>query len=231
VPSLRKWFAAAYHTGSREETSSIVLLGGDSLLTLGMYALIYDGSSLRHIGHGYEHVHVSPAEPVLFVQDTRTLGCCLRTETGMEIGVARAPYQEWRWHNTQTWGPISIDIHPSAVLETAHGRLLVGRETQAEYVGVHTPSKYTTTTNLYALDAQHVSAPLLRLSSANDTGYAGLCAMPDPDRFLISYYSQHTTGQTFRGRLPGSQVFLAAVTATSQEPRTTHEARLQRLFA
>ena len=38
VSGLRKWFAAAYHTGSREETSSIVLLGGDSLLTLGMYA-------------------------------------------------------------------------------------------------------------------------------------------------------------------------------------------------
>ena len=55
--------------------------------------------------------------------------------------------------------------------------------------------------------------PLLRLPSANDTGYAGLCATPDPDRFLVSYYSQHTTGQTFRTRLPGSQVFLAAVTA------------------
>ncbi|HEY5867084.1 MAG TPA: hypothetical protein VI542_16300 [Candidatus Tectomicrobia bacterium] len=213
VPWLRKWFAAAYHTGGRDETSSIVLLGGESLLTLGMHALIYDGSSLRRSGTIFDHPHVSPAEPVLFVQDATTLGCCLRTETGMEIGVAQYPYQDWRWHSTQTLAPISIDIHPSAVLETSHGRLLVGREIQAEYVGVYQPSKYTTTTSLYRLDAQHVSAPLLRLPSTGDTGYAGLCATPDPDRFLISYYSQHTTGQSFRARLPGSQVFLAAVTA------------------
>ena len=69
----------------------------------------------------------------------------------MEIGVARHPYQDWRWHNTME------DMHPSAVLDTSYGRLLAGREVTTEKAGYRKPAKYTTATSLYRLDAQHVS--------------------------------------------------------------------------
>ncbi len=205
VPIRTSWAAAAYHVGQPGETSSIHLLGGQSLLTLQSHAMIYDGSDATQDGDRLRYGHASVAEPVLYRPTPDTLGCLIRSEDtslkDMEIGMGMSPYQDWRWHRT------GLLIHPSAVLETPHGLLLAGRELRKR-------NQWDLTTSLYHLDSAHVTL-LHRMPSANDTGYAGLCPGDRDDTVLLSYYSQHATPTPYGTPLPGAQVFVAHITVAA----------------
>lgn len=206
LPLRSTWVAAAYHTGAAGETSSIHLLGGRSLLTLAPDSAIYDGANLDMEDHAYRFAHTTVSEPVLYQPTTDTIACCVRTEGGsetMELGLRRLTDQDWRWWDTKQM------IHPSAMIETPHGWLLAGRELVKPPRGA--PRPWQVSTSLFHVEAQTVTR-VLRLPSALDTGYAGLCQTAQPDTMLLSYYSQHATGARYGTPLPGAHVFVTLVT-------------------
>ncbi len=172
-------YVAAYHTGqSHTETSSIVLWGGTSFLTLMPIGTIYDGSSLQADGGP----HYSPAEPVLFRTMTGDLGCCVRSEMTMDLGVGVPPYQapQWRWRDTGSW------IHPSATLATHQGTLLTGRLVPEPGRGRRDASPRV---GLWRLTGD-VPQLLGILPSYGDCAYAGLVAGVNPGTYHLSYYTQ-----------------------------------------
>lgn len=225
------YLLASYHTGQVGESSSIVLWVGKSLLSMRPHATIYDGASLLQEEERFLYPHASPCEPVLYQPAPDALACCVRTEKGMEIGVSRYPWQDWRWHIAQvdyeaedssTSGDL---LHPSAVLQTMHGLILAAREVHpvykaVDYRGNERPGdrvttkidRYTTRTALYQLHGQYVTH-LLTLPSGLDTGYAGICHGPEPGTVLVSWYSQkETEGNAGHGvTLPGSVVNVGTV--------------------
>jgi hypothetical protein len=205
LPLDHYFVAAAYHTGAPGEPSSIHLLAGESLLHLRPNGVIYDGACLERDATRpdipYLYAHSTVAEPVLYRPTHETLGCLVRSEDGdkmMLIGVSQYPYQDWRWWNARQM------IHPSAIISTPHGVLLAGRE-------LVKGKEWNIYTSLYQLNGQHLTR-LVRLPSANDTGYAGLCHGLHPHEFLFSYYSQHTTPTPYRIPLPGAHVFVGTIT-------------------
>lgn len=210
VPTERYWVAAAYHTGSYGETSSLHLLSGTSLLTLMPHGLMYDGADITRDGHHYRYEHSTVSEPVLYQPSPGALACCARTEGGsetMEIGVSRHPYQRWHWWDTKK------KIHPSAVIETEYGWLLAGRETYKPITG--DARNWNTSASLFQLDAQKVTQ-LMRLPSALDTAYPGLCEGTKPGEYLCSYYSQHQGIGRFGKALPGAHVYTTILTVSHE---------------
>lgn len=204
VPLKRSWVACAYHTGTATETSSLHLLSGTSLLELGPLAMLYDGSSHEHDGATLRYTHLSPSEPVLYQPAPETLACLVRTEKSMEIGVSQSPYQDWRLWDTKTL------IHPSSVLSTPHGWLMAGRE--IETIGERRgATRYNCYTALWQINAQQVSERILRLPSAKDCAYAGLCEGATPNEYLVSWYSQHAVSTRFGTTLPSAHVFVARI--------------------
>ena len=173
-------YVAAYHTGmTHTETSSIVLFVGYGYTTLVPVATIYDGAN-----HATDEApHYRPAEPVLFRTASGALGCCVRSEGSMDLGIGRFPYQaaDWRWQDTRRL------MHPSATITSPYGTLLVGR---------HVPPPQRATRDaaspqvgLWRLMGRGAE-PLARFPSYGDCAYAGLVAMPEPDTYLLSYYTQ-----------------------------------------
>lgn len=211
------WLVAAYQMGSSYDVSgSLQLFAGDTLATLSYAAPMYDGVLLQTGGTHPDAPHFLPCEPVLWQPAPDSVACCVRTETGMDMGVSRAPYQDWRWTNT------FLPLHPSAILATKHGWLLAAREIrtptpQTERVRgrsiLAAPIVPTWHTVLYELPAGGGTPQLLlTLPSAGDTGYAALAAGQEPDTVLCSYYSQHLPEQpTVASRLPGAAVWLATL--------------------
>ena len=172
-------YLASYHTGGTGETHSISLWGGTHPLNLTPHWTIYDGANLR----ASQAAHYTPAEPVLFAVDAHTLGCYLRTETGMEVGLSRAPYQDWRWHNTRR------TIHPSATVNTPYGRLLAGRDLRGRAGLAHQGSPAYA--GLWSMDSQYPRWQTT-FPSAGDCAYAGLAPLDiESGLYFTSYYSQH----------------------------------------
>lgn len=209
LPMRHYFAAAAYHTGQPGESSSIHLLFGYSPLHFQPSGVMYDGALLEHDpsrpGRPYRYPHILAAEPVLYQPTPDTLGCAMRSEDGdkmMLIGVARHPYQDWRWWNTKRM------IHPSAIIATPHGFLLAGREL------VKGTTDWSLYTSLFHLEGETLTR-VARLPSANDTGYAGLCKTPDESTWLCSYYSQHTTPTPYGQPLPGAHVFVSTFTLSA----------------
>lgn len=196
----RVYYAAAYHTGAHGETASVSLWAGRGCYDLAPLALIYDGATLD----GSLAPNYSPSEPVLFAVDDQTMGCFLRTEGLLNLGVSRAPYQDWRWQQTR------LPIHPSGTAMSSLGRLLVGRwlPRAAGARGAAAPRAC-----LWSLDGQSLM-PRLILPSAGDCGYAGLARLPGAGReaYLVSYYSQHRSTMDLTPRpLPGADIYIATV--------------------
>lgn len=204
-----QWVLASYHTGSTGEGSSIVLWTGARLLGPLLPACIYDGASVEGGDRGgFRYGSLHPSEPVLWWDAaTRLLGGVVRTGAEMHLGVGRFPYQtaDWRWQATD------VRLHPSAVLATPEGLLLVGREI-VETWGKRRGSspRYETYTALYHVEGHQVTK-LLRFPSHGDTGYAGLAPGDEAGTVQVSYYSQHEvpTG------LPGAAVYVATVEVTA----------------
>ena len=184
------YYVASYHTGGHGETSSLVLWIGFSLLAMEPLDTIYQGASVDSANGP----HFSPSEPVLFVTPGGTLGCCVRSESTMDLGVAIPPYQaaQWRWTDTRH------RIHPSRVCLTPHGLLLAGRAltdpVTVQYgKGRQRPLPQTPTVGLWHLDGGR-PVKLLTLPSAGDCAYAGLVPGTEKDSYWLSYYTQGLTG-------------------------------------
>jgi len=191
MPGKRKpvVFVAAYHTGmSHTETSSIALFAGDSFATLFPLGIIYDGSDPDLDGAP----HYQPAEPLLFEPQPGILGCCVRTEGAMDLGVAVPPYQprNWRWRDTRA------RIHPSGTAQSRYGTLLVGRG-WGPATGRRQESPFAGAWMLTGTDP----VPLGTFQSTGDCAYAGIIPLwkndPfDEDSYLVSYYTQRPTVTT-----------------------------------
>ncbi len=190
-------YAAAYHTGKHGETSSLLLAAGPSPYQLLPYTICYDGSSLDPD----LAPHYSPSEPVLFQPCPGALGCYVRTEGTMDLGVAVIPYQSWHWHRTP------YRIHPSAVLTWKGQRLLVGRSVPEP--GSRSPG--SPWTGLWVAEAQQLQL-LFRLPGGGDCAYPGIVSGIRPGEFLISYYAQDKATQATH--LPGASIYLATVKIT-----------------
>ena len=172
-------YVAAYHTGmTHTETSSLVLFMGYGYTTLVPVATIYDGAN-RCID---DAPHLRPAEPVLFPTASGALGCCVRTEGSMDLGVALAPYQaaDWRWKDT---GRL---MHPSATITSPYGTLLAGRYVPRPRRTQDTASPQV---GLWRITGNDIE-PLAFFPSYGDCAYAGLVAMSEPDTYLLSFYTQ-----------------------------------------
>ena len=196
-------YVVGYRTGNHGEPSSIDLWSGRSYHALSPWATIYDGSTLQHDSGP----HYSPSEPLLFTPGPSLLGCFVRTEAGMDLGIATYPYQalDWRWHST------GLRIHPSGTCVTPLGRrLLVGRQVPEPVTGtrIRIPTDRSPHVWLWALEGQYLM-PLLQLPSYGDCAYAGIVAGSASGMYHISYYTQQ---ETVLG--PGSDVRIATVRVT-----------------
>ena len=204
------WFVATYQQGTAFDTATtLTLFSGLSPLRLAYAGTIYDGFNFAKDGEQFRYPHSLPCEPVLWPVSPHILACAVRTETGMDLGVARtSALTDWRWHTRRQ------TIAPSAVYVTAYGTLLAGRA-----VAQYAPSRRdrdatrsslpqtTWRTSLYHLvPGTHWADLLLTLPSHGDTGYAGLCAGLEPNTVLVSYYT--SVAESF---LPGTDVWLAHI--------------------
>jgi hypothetical protein len=128
----------------------------------------------RLLGDGY------PTEATLRFDERGTLLCLQRRDgkppanTAM-LGISRAPYTEWQWHDLGTFlgGPNFIQIPGGQWI--AAGRI----------VGAERPRTY-----LARLDVKNKTlSPILQLPSGGDTSYPGL--VWHDDLLWVSYYSSH----------------------------------------
>lgn len=215
VSGENRWYMASYHTHLVGQSQSIHLDTSPGLLAgWSPWGCIYDGASLAMDGERFRHVYTLPSEPVLYHVDDTTLGCCVRTEKGMAIGVSRVPYQEWRWwHHRHS----AYYVHPSAVLQTPHGFLLAAREIGHDRIPGATLKDARQTRTIYRTSLYHLFGQtltkVLTLPSELDTGYAGLCATDEEGVYDVSYYTQAVSNvhERFGVVLPGAEVRVARI--------------------
>lgn len=205
----RMWWVASYAVGLGTDIGmTITLSAGPSPYALMHYATIYDGHAYEREGTRLRYPNLAPCEPVLWSPCPQTLACAVRTGTGMDIGISRHPYTDWRWHASR------MLLHPSAVLQTRHGTLLAARMvTQAppprtqRSVAAPASSPPQWHQILAVLpEGRHRPTNILDLPSWGDCGYAGIAPGPTPDTVCMSWYTQQNTST-----LPGAQVHVATI--------------------
>ena len=198
-------FVAAYYTGAHGEPSSITLWSGTSAYTLRPHATIYDGAALFEA----DAPHFYPSEPYLFPLESRLLGCCVRSEAGVDIGVGRPPYQtaDWRWRKT------TARVHISGSVLTPYGRFMVGRELPPQtLLSKATHNTASPTVALWRLTGEGLEH-YHTFPSYGDCAYAGITATAHPGTYLVSYYSQ-SKPRPKSLTLPGAAVYVATITLT-----------------
>jgi hypothetical protein len=105
------------------------------------------------------------------------------------IGVATAPYREWKW--TQ----LPVPLGGPNFIELPDGSLIAGSRGFGKTPGPHMVLYTMTPTSL---------APLLELPSGGDCSYPGLCW--HEGHLYVSYYSSHegkTSIYVAKVKLPG----------------------------
>lgn len=212
------WVCAAYHCGQPGEPQSLVLWTGKSLLTLAPIGTMYEGMSQEREGRGkaalYRYPSLHPSEAILYHPTPRTLGCLVRTNAQMEVGVSHASssFQDWRW------SPLALEVkaqhrtaspaflHPSGLLQTPQGWVLAARYCQPVFRTHTIVERYSYSTRLFHLEAR-VAREILVLPSAGDCGYAEICQGPAEHSYLVSFYAQTAVPSS----LPRAAVSVATV--------------------
>lgn len=202
IEGPRGFLTAAYRCGKRSETHSIELYGGLSPLEQVPLGVIYDGASM-------DTRYYLPCEPVLYQPAPDTIGCLVRTEGQMVIGVAHVrDLRNWRWWNC---APLKNSfLHASSIIETKHGWLMVARCLYETKTKTRTSVDYST--RLYTLHGQRTEE-LTYLASEGDCAYGSLCAGVNEDEYLVAYYSSHAYFKkgTYGMTLPAADIWLVTV--------------------
>jgi hypothetical protein len=202
VEGPRSFITAAYRCGKHSETHSIELYGGSSPLEQVPLGTIYDGSSS-------ETRYYLPCEPVLYQPAPDVLGCLVRTEGQMVIGVASyRNLRDWRWWNVT---PLKNNfLHASSLIQTKHGWLMVARCLYEAKTKTRTNIDFST--HLYTLQGQH-TRELTYLASEGDCAYGSICAGVNEDEYLVAYYSAHKYFKqgTYGATLPAADIWLVTV--------------------
>ena len=222
------YLLASYVSGQAHEPNSIVLWKGASLLAMTPIATIYEGGSNECESDEFRYPNASPSEPTLFQADDNILGCLVRTEKTMNIGLTPMDRLDWRWiychkeffpDESGTEYVTSTILHPSAIISTPHGWLMAARRCKPVYraksgkkVIKMELDHYAFTTALYTLNGQYPQL-LLTLPSGADCAYAGMAKWTQPDEYLISYYDSsayYQQGQ-YGPSVPAADIKIARV--------------------
>lgn len=201
------WLVATYDTGSSltDLTTSITMWHGNNLGQLQAVGIAYDGSASSLLAPQERlSQRYGAAEPLLFQASTDAIGCLLRTERSMLVGLntLRKP---WRWRDT------GVLLHPGAIARTRHGLLIAGRGLSSfTPIEEGRPTYYKSWPGLWHLEPDYTCTNLLELEAPGikDCGYCGLAPDTKPDEWLVSYYSSGGDGL-------GADVYLARVRITA----------------
>jgi len=198
LASGNNWWAAAYHFGEAQDTSSIALFCSSAAMRV--QGATGKGPCWRWHGPLAGELFTTYSEPVLWYPDDG-VACLIRTEHDHAV-LGLAPHCGGPW----TLHTLNCLLHSAAVCTLDGITYVAGRtrydqlpkDGQRDFpVRKARDIKDAWRTSLFRLDftgkasGMPTLTHLLTVPSAGDTGYPGLVAGPKPGTLLLSYYSQH----------------------------------------